>query len=74
VELTGLFEYLRADDEIQMNRLVHAIARAFHGDKAQQKPNTVDGEEPIDTTDPKFAEQFKGFTNMPVGRPQRSFQ
>lgn len=68
-ELNSAMAYLHRDDEIQTNRLIYAIIRAFNGDgKKQQQSNMFDGEEIIDTTDPKFAEQFKGLTGMPGRR------
>ena len=66
-DLTEKFAYLHRDDEIQMNRLIYAIQRAFNGDKEASQP--TNNEPVIDTTDPKFAEQFQGFTGMP-GRTQ----
>lgn len=66
VELTNLYAYLQKDDEIQTNRLIYAIVKAFNGDKKQA--NTFDGEEIIDTTKPDFAEKFKGFTGAPGRR------
>ncbi|MGA8765251.1 MAG: hypothetical protein WB562_20455 [Candidatus Sulfotelmatobacter sp.] len=63
-ELTGLFEYLHIDDEIQTNRLIYAIVRAFNGDKATKKP-VDDDEAIIDTTQPEFARQFQGFSGVP---------
>lgn len=62
------------DDEIQVNRLIYAIVRAFNGDgKPKNKIVDDDDEEIIDTTKPEFAEKFKGFTNTPVNRQQQSF-
>lgn len=52
------------DDEVQVNRLIYAIVKAFNGDKVTQKPVDSD-EEIIDTTDPEFAENFAGFTGAP---------
>jgi hypothetical protein len=48
------------DDEIQINRLIYAIVKAFNGDGKTKKP--VDDEEVIDTTKPEFVEHFKGFS------------
>lgn len=68
-ELTGLFAYLQRDDEIQTNKLIYAIVRAFNGDGKKQPNKLVDDdEEIIDTTKPDFVEKFKGFT----GKPQRN--
>lgn len=64
-ELTGWLAYLQVDDEVRAQRAAYSIVRALGGDKGQkQKPakRTVEDEEVIDTTDPKFVEQFKGFT------------
>ena len=72
-ELSGWFEYLRLDDEVRAHWLTHAIVRAFRGDTTQQSAQVdEDGEEIIDTTQPEFAEKFKGFINQPAGRPQRN--
>lgn len=68
-EFTGWLAYLQVDDEVQVQRLAYAIARAFNGDKTGKKQQAAkEDEEVIDTTDPKFAEQFKGFTYG--GKPQ----
>lgn len=63
------------DDEIQVNRLIYAIVKAFNGDGKKQPNKMVDDddEEIIDTTQPEFAEKFKGFTNTPVINRQQSF-
>ena len=72
-ELTGWQAYLRVDDEVQIQRLAYAIVKAFNGDKKQQsKP--VEAEEVIDTTDPKFAEQFQGFTYAKPQTPRKPRQ
>jgi hypothetical protein len=68
-ELTGWFEYLHMDDEVQTNRLIYAIVKAFNGDKAQSKQQVDDDGEVIDTTDPSFLEHFQGFTGAPGRRP-----
>lgn len=70
-EFNSLLAYLRRDDEIQTDRLTYAINRAivqaFGGDKKKQQP--VDDDEPvIDTTDPEFAQNFKGFIGAPGRR------
>ncbi len=53
--------------------IVWAICRAFNGDKdakgAKSRAVEDEDEEIIDTTDPSFAENFKGFINEP-GKPQ----
>lgn len=71
-ELNGLLAYLHRDDEVQTDRLMYAINRAivqaFGGDKKKQNKLVDDDEEIIDTTDPKFAEQFKGLTGIPGQR------
>jgi len=65
-ELTGWLAYLQVDDEVQVQRLAYAIVKAFNGDQKgpTKKPakRIEEDEEVIDTTDPKFAEQFQGFT------------
>lgn len=68
-ELTGWIAYERIDEERQMNLITQAIARAFNGDKP--RANAVvddDDEEIIDTTQPEFVKQFKGFTGIPGRR------
>jgi hypothetical protein len=72
-EFTGWLAYLQIDDEVQAQRTAYAIAKAFGGDRKGQKSQPVDEEEVIDTTDPKFAEQFKGFTyeKPQLRRPNR---
>jgi hypothetical protein len=76
-EMTGWLAYLQVDDEVRAQRAAYSIVKAFNGDKGQkQKPakRTVEDEEVIDTTDPKFAEQFQGFTYakpQPPRRPQQ---
>ena len=66
-ELTGWLAYLQADDEIQVQRTAYSIVKAFNGDQKGQKQKPAKqaeaDEEVIDTTDPKFAQQFKGFTH-----------
>lgn len=49
---------------MKTNQMAYAIVRALGGDQKGQKPKPkqIEDEEVIDTTDPKFAEQFKGFT------------
>lgn len=73
-ELNSAFAYLHRDDEIQTDRLVYAVTKAIvqaFGDGKKQKNKLVDDdEEIIDTTDPKFVEQFKGFSGIP-GRRSR---
>jgi hypothetical protein len=68
-ELSEWIEYERFRNEVQHNRLVHAIAHAlsivFQASKTQK---TANDEEVIDTTQPGFKDQFKGFTRRP---PQR---
>jgi hypothetical protein len=69
-ELTGWFAYLNKDDEVKTNQIANAIARAFGGNPKGQNPQpkqAQDEEEVIDTTDPEFAKNFKGFT---YGKPQ----
>jgi hypothetical protein len=58
--------------------MAYAIVKAFGGDKGQKgqkpQPKPTEDEEVIDTTDPKFAEQFRGFTYakpQPPRRPQQ---
>jgi len=58
------------DDEVRASWLTYAITKAF---QVKSKPVSDDGEEVIDTTDPKFAKHFKGFTNTPVGKPSQGF-
>lgn len=70
-ELTGWIAYLQVDDEVQVQRLVYGIVRAFNGDKKDQrgrKPKEED-EEIIDTTDPEFAKHFQGFIHE---KPQQA--
>lgn len=67
-EMAHAVAYLHRDDETQTNRLIHAIVRAFNGDKTMQKP-VDDDEKPIDTTSPEFAKQFQGFTGVPGKHP-----
>lgn len=72
-ELIGWQAYLQVDDEIQVQRLAYAIVKAFNGDqKGQKKPakHIEEDGEVIDTTDPKFAEQFKGFTYAKPQQPR----
>lgn len=57
-ELNCAMAYLHRDDEVQMNRLIYAIRRAFNGDGEQQPEQP---EKVWDTTDPEFAKNFKGF-------------
>ncbi len=72
IELLGWLHYLEIDDEVQTQRLALAIIRAFGGGKRSKRQVVEDeDEEIIDTTDPKFAASFKGFTNIP-GAPQRA--
>lgn len=70
-ELNSAIAYLRRDDEVQTDRLIYAVTRAivqaFGGDKRQQVVDDDDGPV-IDTTDPKFAESFQGFTGIPGQR------
>lgn len=67
-ELTAWSEYLRMEDERFVNLVAYAIVKAFGGDKKQQavnKQQVQDDEEDepvIDTTDPKFLEEFRGFS------------
>jgi len=68
-ELAHVIAYLYRDDEMQTNRLIYAIQRAFNGDGKTKKP-IEDDEELIDTTAPGFAEKFKGFTGVPGQRPR----
>jgi len=77
-ELAGWLAYLRVDDEAQAQRTAIAMMKAFGGAKAKRADDDED-EPVIDTTDPKFAQTFKGFINapgtqrnMPVQKPQRS--
>lgn len=71
-ELTGWLAYLQVDDEVQVQRLAYAIVKAFNGDKGQkQQPKQAEDEEVIDATDPKFAEQFKGFTYAKPQPPRK---
>jgi hypothetical protein len=73
-ELAHAVAYLYRDDEIQTNRLIYAIVRAFNGDGKTKKPAVDDDdEEIIDTTDPTFAEHFKGFTGVPGSQAKRPF-
>lgn len=68
-EFTGWLAYLQIDDEVKAQRAAYSIVKAFNGEKGQkQKQKPTEDEEVIDTTDPKFAEQFKGFT---YAKPQR---
>ena len=70
-ELNSAIAYLRRDDEVQTDRLIYAVTRAIaqaFGNKKQQPVDDDDGPV-IDTTDPKFAEQFKGLTGIPGQRP-----
>src|ERR1022692_2696916 len=43
-ELTGLFAYLRVDDEVTSQRLAYAIVRAFNGDKQTSKKQVQEEE------------------------------
>lgn len=65
VELTGWLATARIEDELWTNRIIHAIVKAFGGGK-KQTTQRIEDEEIIDTTDPKFVEQFQGFT---YGKP-----
>lgn len=68
-QLTGLLAYLQIDDEVQTQRLILAIRRAFGGGQPAQPPARE--EEPvIDTTDPNFVKTFKGF-NIEKPKPKR---
>ncbi len=63
-ELTGLLAYLQQDDEVKANWTAYAIAKALGGDrKTRTRPLDDDDEEVIDTTQPEFAQNFKGFVN-----------
>lgn len=78
-ELTGWFEYLRLDDETQINKTAYAIVKAFGGDKkkaGRSRESSDEDEEVIDTTKPEFAQSFKGFINAPQKptQGQRQFQ
>lgn len=67
-ELTGLYAYLCVDDERKTRQLVAAIVQAFSGGRQQRSaPVAEEEEEVIDTTNPSFAQSFKGF----VGTPQQ---
>jgi hypothetical protein len=67
-ELTGWFAYMRVDDEVRAQKAAYAIVKAYNGDKTDGKQPKNKGkkheeeEEVIDTTDPEFAEHFRGFT------------
>lgn len=65
-ELTGWLAYLNRDDEVKTNQMAWAIAKAFGGEQKGQKQKPArqaEDEEIIDTTDPEFAKNFKGFTH-----------
>lgn len=70
-ELAGWLAYLRVDDEAQAQRTAIAMMKAFRGGLAQPAKQADDDDQIIDTTDPKFAQQFQGFINTP-GRPQQT--
>lgn len=70
-ELAGWLAYLQVDDEVQMQRTTLAMLKASGGGKTQSVSRMVDGEAPIDTTDPKFAKHFQGFIDKPGLRPKR---
>lgn len=73
-ELAGWLAYLRVDDEARAQRTAIAILKAFGGGKQQAKQAVDDEDEPvIDTTDPEFAKNFKGFVNKPL-QPQRQMR
>ena len=59
------------EEERQIAMLRQAIVLAFNGDKKAQASPIDDDEEPVDTTDPKFVEQFKGFTGTPQAQQQQ---
>jgi hypothetical protein len=70
-ELAGWLAYLRVDDEVQMQRLTIAIMKAFRGGGQGQQPPAREEEEPvIDTTDPDFVKNFRGF-NFEKPKPKR---
>lgn len=69
-ELSAWLAYERIEDEIWTKRIegiAYAIARAFGSGQAKQRP-IDDDEEVIDTTNPDFAEKFKGFIGAPGQR------
>jgi hypothetical protein len=68
-ELTGWFAYLRVDDQVRADWMTHAIIKAFNAGSKQQ-PNTIDGEQVIDTTTPEFRQHFQGFTNTKPQPPR----
>lgn len=47
-----------------MQRMVYATVKAFGGGQAQAQ-QTEEDEPVIDTTNPDFVKNFKGFTGMP---------
>jgi hypothetical protein len=66
-ELAGLLAYLRIDDEVQMQRMTLAFMKAFGGGNQASPPAR---EEVIDTTDPDFVKNFRGF-NFEKPKPKR---
>lgn len=65
-ELTGWLAYLQVDDEVKAQWATYSVVKAFKGDQKDQKQRSVKpdpDEEIIDTTDPDFAKNFKGFTH-----------
>lgn len=72
MELTNWIVYEQMEEERQIAMLRQAIVLAFNGDKkAQASPIDNDEEPVVDTTDPKFVEQFKGFTGTPQAQQQQ---
>lgn len=62
-ELSGWLAYVALDDEVRAARMARAFSLAMGGQSGQgqgQATDTFEGEEVIDTTDPAFAETFKG--------------
>ncbi len=71
-QLAGLLAYLRVDDEVQTQRMTLAFMRALRG--GMQPSTPAREEEPvIDTTDPNFVKNFKGF-NFEKPKPKRRTQ
>ena len=76
-ELSGLFAYLRKDDEVRAEWMAYAIVKAFgggqKGQKKKQAKQPIEDDEVIDTTDPSFERNFRGFvhTKSQPRRPRR---
>lgn len=74
-ELTGWLAQLKLEDEFARRQMSEAIRTVLMSIKLiPQGGRKEEEEEVIDTTDPNFAKEFKGFINTPGPKPAQSFQ